>query len=103
MTTWHELPKLKDGHPSEDVIYRPHGIGPDGELEYLTDTTPCGEVRPGAGVMFCAAHLKLIEEEYPQGWDYYPGDICKHGKYVGGMGVDHMCQLCELGIDYDDA
>ena len=98
MTTWQELPKLKDGHPSEDVTYRPHGIDPDGEPAYLTEVTPCGEWR-GGGVVFCAAHLALLEAEYPQGWQSYPGDICKHGKYVGGIGVDHMCQACELGDD----
>ena len=40
----------------------------------------------------CEAKLKL---KYPQGWQHYPGDVCKHGRYVGGVGIDHMCQACE--------
>lgn len=33
---------------------------------------------------------------YPQGWVSYPGDTCKHGTYVGGCGVDLMCNTCEF-------
>lgn len=36
---------------------------------------------------------------YPQGWQSYPGDTCKHGVYVGGCGVDYMCGRCEFGED----
>lgn len=25
---------------------------------------------------------------------------CKHGTYVGGIGVDWMCHKCEMGADY---
>ena len=39
----------------------------------------------------------LYEKVYPQGWAYYPGDVCKHGTYVGGSGYDLMCGPCELG------
>jgi len=38
-----------------------------------------------------------LEAKYPQGWRDYPGDICGHGVYVGGCGVDHMCFKCEEG------
>jgi hypothetical protein len=39
----------------------------------------------------------MYREEYPQGWQSYPGDICPHGRYVGGVGIDHMCGFCEMG------
>ena len=38
---------------------------------------------------------KKLEKQYPQGWRYYPGDICKHGTYVGGD-YDCACARCEL-------
>jgi hypothetical protein len=46
---------------------------------------------------FCDFHQKEMEERYPQGWSYYPGDVCKHGNYVGGCEIDYMCHYCELG------
>ena len=33
---------------------------------------------------------------YPQGWSYYAGDICEHGVYTGGCGIDWMCFRCEM-------
>lgn len=42
---------------------------------------------------------KQAKERYPQGWQYYPGDTCPHGVYVGGCGIDHMCMACEMGDD----
>ena len=33
---------------------------------------------------------------YPQGWRYYPGDVCKHGTYIGGD-RDCACGKCEMG------
>jgi len=49
----------------------------------------------------CDYHARVAEIEYPQGWRGYPGDICRHGMYTGGSGVDWMCGPCEMG-DYDD-
>jgi len=50
------------------------------------------------------AHCDRCEAElvkrYPQGWRDYPGDTCIHGERVGGMGIDHMCQNCENGLDH---
>jgi len=46
---------------------------------------------------FCVGCLTRMEFEYPQGWSYYPGDICEHGAYVGGSGIDWMCGPCESG------
>lgn len=59
----------------------------------------CGDHEVGRGKVFCEkCHAKNMKE-YPQGWDYYPGDICKHGVYVGGCGADYMCGACENGED----
>lgn len=42
----------------------------------------------------CRPYLLRV---YPQGWQYYPGDCCPHGTYVGGCGPDIMCAACEAG------
>jgi len=47
----------------------------------------CDECRP------------LFSLLYPQGWSTYPGDVCEHGTYVGGCGVDWLCGPCEFGDD----
>ncbi|MHC4752305.1 MAG: hypothetical protein ACYTFW_20825 [Planctomycetota bacterium] len=44
----------------------------------------------------CQSHYLTL---YPQGWRGYPGDVCQHGMYVGGCGVDHICPACEGGWD----
>lgn len=90
------LPKLRDGHNSQRVRAFPSGIDEDGYTTYDTEPVPCGEWFDGAQV-FCQAHEKAFIEMYPQGWAYYPGDICPHGKYTGGSGVDIMCGPCEMG------
>lgn len=53
----------------------------------------------GGTQQFCSPCEKQIAKEYPQGYRGYPGDICKHGTYVGGSGRDLMCGLCEMGED----
>ena len=55
----------------------------------------CGTYYSGEMVL-CEKHEAQAHERYPQGWDYYPGDVCKHGTYVGGCGADYMCGRCEL-------
>jgi hypothetical protein len=57
---------------------------------------PCGTWVPGDGYEYCNLHMKQMQERYPQGWRYYPGDVCPHGKYTGGCGVDLMCGYCEM-------
>ena len=52
---------------------------------------------------FCDRCNKRYAKMYPQGWETYPGDICPHGDYVGGIGPDLMCGLCEGGGVYPDA
>ena len=54
----------------------------------------CGSSWNGRKV-FCDPCEKKIQEQYPQGYDYYPGDRCKHGVYTGGCGIDYMCPRCE--------
>jgi hypothetical protein len=49
------------------------------------------------GTVLCEPCEKKAKAKYPQGWDYYPGDRCKHGVYVGGVGRDWMCGACESG------
>ena len=56
----------------------------------------CGDTRHGER-QYCDECMKELNEMYPQGWDYYPGDTCEHGVYVGGCGIDHMCHRCEMG------
>lgn len=51
----------------------------------------------GGEKLFCENCLRKFERQYPQGWVGYPGDVCKHGTYVGGCGVDHLCHACEMG------
>lgn len=91
-----QLPKLKDGHDSNEYRARPVGIDEDGFTEYEGVAIPCGEWHNGHQVL-CDDHEKMYTEMYPQGWASYPGDICPHGKYTGGSGRDIICGACEMG------
>ena len=93
---WSDLPKIKDGHPSNRHRVFPVGIDEDGFTEFDTAPVPCGIWYDGGNV-YCDDHERLFAEEYPQGWAHYPGDICPHGKYTGGSGRDIMCGACEMG------
>lgn len=53
----------------------------------------------GGEQMFCDPCEQKFMQMYPQGWNSYPGDVCSHGVYVGGVGIDWMCQRCEFGDD----
>lgn len=59
-------------------------------------TYKCGRWGVG-GYEFCDECYDKYESEYPQGWVAYPGDVCEHGTYVGGIGRDHLCFECEMG------
>lgn len=61
-------------------------------------TRRCGEYYIGE-LMLCAEHFAEAQARYPQGWESYPGDRCKHGVYVGGVLEDNMCMRCEMGWD----
>lgn len=87
MTATKELPRLQDGHPSTE--YRHVGFED-------WEPVPCGDWYNG-GKVFCKAHEDYFAEQYPQGWASYPGDVCVHGVYVGGCGIDWMCHDCEMG------
>jgi len=50
-------------------------------------------------IVLCDACVRKYQRIYPQGWRYYPGDVCRHGTYVGGCMEDHMCFYCEQGDD----
>jgi|WetSurMetagenome_2_1015567.scaffolds.fasta_scaffold280367_1 hypothetical protein len=56
----------------------------------------CGDYFAG-GKLLCRPCEEKAKKDYPQGWRYYPGDVCKHGTYVGGCGIDWMCGKCEMG------
>ena len=56
----------------------------------------CNDWKDGS-MALCDDCEDRAKQEYPQGWNWYPGDICEHGKYVGGCGIDLMCQWCEDG------
>lgn len=60
----------------------------------------CGGWRDGRELCWVCA--KLAHKMYPQGWRYYPGDICEHRVYVGGCGADCMCGVCEGGYEPDE-
>ena len=58
----------------------------------------CGSYFAGEKQL-CATCERRASKMYPQGWVGYPGDTCRHGTYVGGCGVDHICGACEAGND----
>ena len=43
---------------------------------------------------YCADCLRHYRKLCPQGWQTYPGDRCRHGTYVGGMGPDWEWGYC---------
>jgi hypothetical protein len=97
--TWESLPKIGDGHRSNHERMVIVGTDENHDLIWDGEPVPCGAWHDGHQ-RYCDGHEALYESEYPQGWAYYPGDICPHGRYVGGSGVDLMCINCELGDDY---
>jgi hypothetical protein len=57
-----------------------------------------GGIRDSMGIDVCGCWWgSRLNRQYPQGWSYYPGDICRHGIYTGGCGRDLMCWSCEMG------
>ncbi len=74
---------------------------PDGtDKDHYTEERPiyCGNWHMGSLVLCDSCEAKA-EKYYPQGWNYYPGDVCPHGMYTGGCGIDLMCHQCETGDD----
>lgn len=56
----------------------------------------CGAYHCGTKVLCEPCEAEAVRR-YPQGWAYYPGDVCQHGAYVGGSGPDFLCGPCENG------
>jgi len=84
-------------HPSTEVNHIREGIDGDGDIIWSETPIMCGDSAPGHGPVFCEEHEAEMVKRYPQGWSYYPGDICPHGMYTGGSGIDWMCGPCEMG------
>jgi hypothetical protein len=56
----------------------------------------CGQTSYNGGIVLCDACERKLHARYPQGWRETPGDLCKHGTYVGdAYGPDYMCGQCE--------
>jgi hypothetical protein len=51
----------------------------------------------GGEMTLCPGCEARAQRQYPQGWHGYPGDVCRHGAYVGGSGRDLLCGPCEMG------
>ncbi len=79
-----------------DLPQGPHDSQEDWRRGDDWEPVPCGTWYMG-GKVFCEAHEAYYEQEFPQGWQSYPGDVCIHGKYTGGCGIDWMCGPCEMG------
>lgn len=76
--------------------------GKDGEFyNVYLDPTALTQARrlQKKACQYCGNSKCCCHTRYPQGWHYYPGDVCKHGTYVGGIGVDWICGACESGED----
>lgn len=59
--------------------------------------SPCGSTGINGELLLCDDCIAEYEKIYPQGWKHVPGDLCKHGNYVGDYsGPDYMCHICEL-------
>ena len=62
-------------------------------------TVKCGTPSYDGGINMCIECEEKLNKQFPQGWRETPGDICKHGNYVGDQyGPDYICGQCEDGI-----
>ena len=60
----------------------------------------CGSTSVHGTTLLCEACHKKHYRQHPQGWRDTPGDVCKHGTYVGDAGGhDYLCGACEAGDD----
>ena len=58
----------------------------------------CGQTSIHGTELLCSKCEREMERRYPQGWMEMPGDICKHGTYIGTPGgPDYLCGQCEDG------
>lgn len=64
--------------------------------DYKEVPARCGQTSIHGTELLCDDCIKKMEERYPQGWRETPGDVCKHGVYVGNAGgPDYICGQCE--------
>jgi hypothetical protein len=70
----------------------PRGYG------YKEVLSRCGSTGIHGEQLICDECEERLKKQYPQGWRNTPGDICKHGTYVGDYcGPDYICGKCENG------
>lgn len=70
--------------------YVPKGYG------YKEISMKCGSTSIHGVAIYCQKCEETYKERYPQGYRNVPGDICKHGCYVGdAFGPDYLCPECE--------
>jgi len=73
-------------------VYVPKGYG------YKELQMPCGSTAIDGGINLCDSCIKEARNEHPKGWRNVPGDVCKHGTYIGDAGgPDYLCGKCENG------
>ncbi|MBI9090749.1 MAG: hypothetical protein JEZ12_16145 [Desulfobacterium sp.] len=72
--------------------YVPRGFG------FKKSYIPCGATGINGETAICSECQNRLSRQYPQGWKHTPGDICKHGQFVGDAGgPDYICSECEEG------
>lgn len=65
---------------------------------YVQVKIKCGHTKPDGTTAICEACHEQAGRDYPQGWRNIPGDICRHGQYIGDPGgPDYLCGRCEDG------
>ena len=84
-------------HPSREYRRTRTYTDDQGYIQHDWEPIPCGEWHDGN--VYCKPHYEWYNKLYPQGWRSYPGDVCRHGMYTGGSGIDWMCGQCEMGDD----
>jgi hypothetical protein len=68
------------------------------QYHYKEVPAKCGQTSIHGSQLLCNDCKRRLEQRYPQGWVNTPGDLCKHGNYVGDAGgPDYICDLCEDG------
>lgn len=98
------MPWNEQGRVSKENEYDSPKYGGCGEILHTYNSGMveyCGGTG-NDGYVFCPQCEQNLREKYPQGWDYYPGDICRHGTYTGGSGIDYMCFHCEMGEEEEE-
>ena len=63
---------------------------------YKTVYMRCGSTSTHGDTLLCEQCTHEAARQYPQGWRHTPGDLCRHGNYVGDAGgPDYLCGQCE--------